>query len=123
MARIRTIKPDFWSNEKVMACSREARLLFIGMWNFADDRGRLTDSARSIKAQILPGDDDIDSSNARRWLDELSSNELIRFYEAGDRAYIQITGWDHQRIDRPRPSKIPPPLNIVAAKQRTKPML
>lgn len=109
MARIRTIKPDFWANEKVMSCSRDARLLFVGMWNFADDRGRLTDSARSIKAQVFPGDDDIDSQSVRRWLDELSSNGLVLFYERDGRAYIQVTGWDHQRIDKPRPSKIPPP--------------
>lgn len=109
MARIRTVKPDFWSHERVMSCSREARLLFIGMWNFADDRGRLPDSAKSIRAQVLPGDDDVDATIVRRWLDELSTNGLILFYERDGRAFIQITGWDHQRIDKPRPSKIPPP--------------
>jgi len=34
MARIRTIKPEFWTAEQVMELSRDARLLFIGMWNF-----------------------------------------------------------------------------------------
>ena len=30
MARIRTIKPDFWTDEKVVELSAFARLLFIG---------------------------------------------------------------------------------------------
>lgn len=109
MARIRTIKPDFWSNEKVMSCSRNSRLLFIGLWNYADDAGRMVDSAKTVKAQIFPGDDDIVSENVRGMLDELSGNGLLLKYEVGGRAYLQITGWDHQRIDKPRPSRIPPP--------------
>ncbi|KKK60207.1 hypothetical protein LCGC14_3026700, partial [marine sediment metagenome] len=39
MARIRTVKPDFWTSEDVAAVSRNARLLFIGLLNFADDVG------------------------------------------------------------------------------------
>lgn len=33
MARIRTIKPEFWTDEKIVECSFEARLMFIGMFN------------------------------------------------------------------------------------------
>jgi hypothetical protein len=44
MARIRTIKPEFWTDEKVVECSFEARLMFIGMFNFADDKGNLVRS-------------------------------------------------------------------------------
>ncbi len=109
MARIRTIKPDFWANEKVLSCSRGSRLLFIGMWNFADDTGRLRDSAKSIKAQIFPGDDDVNSEIVRGMIDELSGNGLLMKYEVDGQGYLQITGWDHQRIDKPHPSKYPPP--------------
>lgn len=109
MARIRTIKPEFWSNEKIMNSSRNSRLLFIGLWNFADDAGRMADSAKTIKAQIFPGDDDVCSTMVRGMLDELSSIGLLQKFEVDGRAYLQITGWDHQKIDRPRPSKIPSP--------------
>ena len=40
MARIRTIKPEFWASEQVMDCKPVTRLLFIGLWNFVDDFGR-----------------------------------------------------------------------------------
>lgn len=109
MPRIRSIKPEFWSSEQVMACSRDARLLFIGMWNFCDDAGVCVNSAKTIKAQVVPGDEDITSENVQRWLDELSSKHLIRIYEAEGRSFVQITGWHHQKIDRPRPSKYPSP--------------
>lgn len=109
MARIRTIKPEFWSHEKIMACSRDARLLFMGLWNFCDDAGRIPSSAKTIKAQIFPGDDDVDSAIIRKWIGELSTNDLLFEYEVDSRLYIQVSGWHHQKIDRPKPSKYPNP--------------
>ena len=40
MARSRVIKPEFWSDEKLARVSREARLLYIGLWSTCDDAGR-----------------------------------------------------------------------------------
>ncbi|WP_395119659.1 hypothetical protein ACFCQI_01715 [Rhodanobacter sp. FW102-FHT14D06] len=100
MARIRSIKPEFWSSEQVMECSPTARLLFIGLWNFCDDAGNHSLSVRTIKAEIFPGDD-IDSSSIRGMLDELSSNGLIVFYSSENKDFLHVTGWQHQRIDKP----------------------
>lgn len=109
MARIRSIKPEFWSSEQIMNCSRDARLLFIGLWNFVDDAGRSPNSAKTIRAQVFPGDEDVKAESVRRLLDELSTNGLLRFYEVDGRSYLKVTGWHHQKIDRPRPSKYPQP--------------
>lgn len=101
MARIRSIKPEYWSSEQVMECSPIARLLFIGLWNFCDDAGNHVASERTIKAEIFPGDD-ISSTDVRRLLDELSSNKLIAFYTNDSKDYLHVTGWrKHQKIDRP----------------------
>lgn len=110
MARIRTIKPEFWTNERVMECSMNARLMFIGMWNFADDLGRLPLSAKTIKAQIFPSDD-ISSQSILGMIVELSANGLVLKYEVEGREYLQIVGWQHQRIDKPQPGKCPGPVN------------
>lgn len=110
MARIRTIKPDFWTNDRVMECSMNTRLMFIGMWNFADDLGRLPLSSKTIKAQIFPSDD-ISSDTILGMIEELSENGLILTYEVDGRRYIQIVGWQHQRIDKPQPGKCPGPAN------------
>ncbi len=100
MARIRTIKPEFWSSEQVMECQPLTRLLFIGIWNFCDDGGNHPDSEKTIKARVFPGDE-ISSSSIRRMLDELSSNGLLAFYEHSGKRYLHVCGWEHQRIDKP----------------------
>lgn len=107
MARIRSIKPEFWSSEQVMACSPIARLLFIGIWNFADDAGRMKFSARTIKAQVFPGDDTTIEA-VRGMLDELSAKGLIEVYSVDGVEFFQVTGWHHQRIDKPQKAKHPP---------------
>ena len=108
MARIRTIKPEFWTSEQVMECSPLARLLFIGLWNFCDDAGRMALSPKRIKAQILPSDD-ITAADVLGMLRELSENGLIRFYVVGDKELLAVTGWHHQRIDKPQKPQTPEP--------------
>jgi hypothetical protein len=100
MARIRTIKPEFWISDQITECSPIARLMFIGLWTFADDAGRMPFSVKRIKKQIFPADD-ISSSSIQGMIDELSSNDLIEIYDVEDKQYLEITGWHHQRIDRP----------------------
>lgn len=101
MARIRSIKPEFWTSEQVVECSVLTRLMFIGLWSFCDDHGIHPLSLRRIKMEIFPADD-VGSSSIRRGLVELSKNGLIRTYVADNTEYLQITGWTkHQRIDRP----------------------
>lgn len=104
MARIRTIKPDFWTDEKIVQLPFHTRLLFIGMWNFADDEGRLKDSPDMIKMQILPADD-IDITLAIDVL--IAANLIERWYGEGDSVLV-IKGFkDHQVISHPAKSKIP----------------
>lgn len=108
MARIRTIKPEYWTSEQVMECSPLARLLFIGLWNFCDDAGRMAMSPKRIKAQVFPSDD-ITSSDVLGLLQELSANELIRFYIVDGKEFLLVTGWRHQRIDKPQKPQTPEP--------------
>ena len=56
MPRIRTIKPEFWTDSKIVALTPHARLLFIGMWNFADDHGCVDDDPMQLKLRVLPAD-------------------------------------------------------------------
>lgn len=108
MARIRTIKPDFWTDEKVVELSAFARLLFIGLWNFADDEGRMEYSPKRIKMQILPAD----SAEIPRLMEELRALGLITIYCVESIDYLQIAGFaKHQKVDKRSPSKYPPPAN------------
>ena len=56
MPRNRMIKSEFWTSEQIIFCSPLARLLFIGLWNFADDNGVHPASYIKIKAEVFPGD-------------------------------------------------------------------
>jgi hypothetical protein len=100
MARIRSIKPEFWTSEQVMDVSIPARCLFIGMWNFCDDAGIHPASEKSLKAKVFPGDD-LTSTDVRRMIDELISVGLLVEYRVDDEPFWQVTGWYHQKIDQP----------------------
>lgn len=100
MARIRSVKPEFWTAEQVMECSPIARLLFIGMWNFCDDAGNHPASVKTLKAEVFPADD-LMSSDIESMVADLVANGLIEEYEAQGKAYWHVTGWHHQKIDQP----------------------
>lgn len=108
MARIRTIKPEFWTSGQLAECSRDARLLFIGLWNFCDDAGRLPFRPKEIKAKVFPTDD-ILSDTVTVWLRELSGNGLILVYSVDGTEFLQVTGWHHQYIAKRQTAKYPSP--------------
>ena len=98
MARIRSIKPDFWTDEKVVELDFVDRLLFIGIWNFADDQGYLDHSPRRIKMQVFPGDN-VDVSRA---LARLTSLGLLDEYESPSGPVLHVANWEkHQRVSNP----------------------
>jgi hypothetical protein len=107
MARIRTIKPDFWTDEKLTECSMSARLLFIGSWNFADDNGNLEASAKQLKMKVFPAD----NIDCQPLLNELITQGILTEYSVNDKKYLHIKGFKkHQVINRPSNSNIPQPL-------------
>ncbi len=111
MARIRTIKPEFWASEQVTGLSLPARLLFIGMWNFCDDRGVRPASAKTLMAQVFPTDA-LGVLAVQAMVDELIEAGLVVEFAAGGRRWWAITGWRHQRINRATPSSYPPPPTV-----------
>jgi hypothetical protein len=114
MARIRTIKPEFWTDEAILSVSRNARLCLIGMFNFADDEGRMDDSPIQIKARIFPGDMDMGAKELQGLLVELSNAYLIKRYSVDNKHYLEIKNFrKHQKIDRPNPSSIPAPSRAI----------
>ena len=106
MARIRTVKPEFWSSEQVMSCRPLARLLFIGLWNFCDDGGNHPLASRTIKALVFPGDD-ITTNEVSELLGELESFGLTLSYQVDGKTYLHVRGWRHQKIEK-KNFKYPP---------------
>ncbi|WP_202495599.1 hypothetical protein [Streptomyces sp. SID4982] len=109
MARIRTIKPEFFTSLTIADLPLTARLTFIGLWTHADDAGRCIDDPRLIKAALWPLDDRT-ASDIETDLKLLSESSLITRYVLNQKRYLAVTGWDeHQRINRPTASKLPAP--------------
>jgi hypothetical protein len=109
MARIRTIKPEFFTSLTVADLTPEQRLTFIGLWTHADDEGRCVDDARLIKAAVWPLDDRT-AADVEADLRALTESSLITRYTLTRKSYIAVSGWrEHQRINRPTKSKYPAP--------------
>lgn len=100
MSRIRTIKPEFWTSEQVVECSTTARLLFIGLWNFVDDGGNIVAASKAIKMKVFPGDD-FSVSYVDDLISELLTNGLLVPYKVDGVVYWHVTGWKHQKIEKP----------------------
>jgi hypothetical protein len=97
MARMRYIKPEFWTDSRMVALTRDARLLYIGTWNFAlCDKGHLEDDPLRLKMQIFPADDvDIPAL-----LGELMAAKRIIRVTDGQCTWLQIVHLGaHQKVD------------------------
>lgn len=85
MARIRTIKPDFFTSEDIVSLSTLARLLFIATWLEADREGRLVWRPKTLKLRYLPGD----NCEIEKLADELLHTGLVVTYEVGGQTYAE----------------------------------
>lgn len=109
MARIRTIKPDFWTDEKIVELDMPARLFFIGCWNFADDNGNLQRSAKKLKMQVFPAD----AIDCEPLIQSLMTHGLLTEYEVNGEKFLHINGFKkHQVINRPSKTGLPTPDSV-----------
>ncbi|MFY9341204.1 MAG: hypothetical protein WAT39_01860 [Planctomycetota bacterium] len=106
--KIRSIKPEFWQNEKLATrCSLGARLLFAGLWGMADDHGRFRAHQNLIQGEVFPYEPGHPIAD---WLDELVTVGSIRLYQhAGQRYGLVVSFCEHQKIDKRWASRLPPP--------------
>jgi len=109
MARIRSIKPSIWGDERFASLSRDARLLTIGLISSADDAGRFIASPTAIAGAVYPHDE-LSPGTIRKWRDEIARSGLIRIYKVGSLEYAWFPNWRrHQVINRASPSVLPAP--------------
>lgn len=107
MARIRSIKPEFWSDEKLAPQTPVVRLVFLGLISMADDAGRLVDNVKAIDGMLFPETED----TSRDALDTLARmGRILRYTAASGQRIIQVVGWDrHQKVDKPAKYVLPAP--------------
>lgn len=107
--RIRSVKPEFWKDERMVDLPRDARLVYIALWCEADDEGRFRSRMDYLHGSLFPCD-------PGQWFDEayralLDSKRVIE-YEADGLHYAYIPRFkDHQKPNKPTRSRLPPPPN------------
>jgi len=108
VARIRTIKPEFWQDEDLACVSESACLLAIGLLNHSDDEGYFRANPALVKAAVFPFRDH--SLNIHGMFSELSNIGYLELFEGSDgKQYGYITGFTkHQKVNRGKDSKIKP---------------
>ena len=107
MARIRTIKPEFFTSEDIVSLTPLARVFYVSLWCEADREGRLEWKPKTLKMRYLPGDNcDIDALCT-----ELTGAGLVSLYEVDGKQYAVIPSFKkHQVINnREAQSVIPEP--------------
>ena len=110
MARIRTIRPEFWESEKVGRLSPLARLTFVGLISLADDEGRGRGSHSFLLGRLHPYGG-VSLAEIGAAASEIDDAGLVQWYKTVDGCeFYTLPGFkDNQYIERPSKSKIPAP--------------
>lgn len=103
MARIRTIKPEFFTSEDIVSLSPMARLLYIALWCEADREGRMVWKPVTFKMRYFPAD----TVQIEKLCDEILDAGLVVQYDK----YAFIPSFhSHQHINpREQQSQLPTP--------------
>lgn len=106
MARIRTLKPEFWTHEELSALPEPTHILAGALLNYADDFGYFNANPGLVKASCSPLREP--SVSIPESLRSLHALGYIRLGTASDgKRYGQVVHFDmHQRVSHPSPSKI-----------------
>lgn len=106
------INPNIWDDPNFIKLSRDARLLFIGLFSNADDFGRLRGNAGYLRKTVF-GYDDVKIEEVSMWREEvLNTMKHVVLYEVEEEEYLYLENWSkHQtlRQDRIQKSELPPP--------------
>lgn len=109
--RSRNIKPGFFENERLAELSPLTRILFAGLWCYADREGRFEWRPKRIKALILPYDD----CDVEEMLMSLHAAKFIYIYMTGNDKFGLLPKFKVHQNPHPHEAKsiLPqPPENI-----------
>lgn len=107
MPRIRTIKPEFWSDEDLSEISESSLLVAIAVLNLADDEGFFNANYKLMESFAYPLREP--SMSMQDSIIELSNIGYLKMYKCtkGKKTIAQVVNFKkHQVISRPSPSKL-----------------
>jgi hypothetical protein len=120
MPRIRTIKPEFWSDEKLATVSEATLLVAIGLLNLADDEGYFNANPKLIDAFIFPlRESSMSTHGAISELTNIGYIEVFRCLKNEKDIGLVKNFLTHQVISRPTASKLAPIVDLTSSSLNT----
>lgn len=111
MARIRSIKPEFFTSENIVSMTPLSRLFYVSLWIESDREGRLHWNPRTLRNRYFPDpeDESIDRANMDAMTEELLDRGHLKLYSVDGKTYGYLpTFLTHQVINnREAQSAIP----------------
>ncbi|MBM3621670.1 MAG: hypothetical protein FJX20_13380 [Alphaproteobacteria bacterium] len=111
MARIRTIKPDFFRHHELWLAECDSglplRVAYAGLWCVIDRAGRFKWRPAELKIQVLP----YDEVDFARVLDALVHHGFVRRYTVGGVEYGVVPSFPRHQVFnvKERASSLPGP--------------
>lgn len=102
--RIRTVKPEWLEDDRLLKASSDARVLSIALILLSDDhgRGRLNLAAAARVFPLAPATFDEALAELAPW--------FVHEYTVRGQRYFEICNWTkHQKVDRPSKPRVPGP--------------
>lgn len=82
--RIRQVRQEFWTDEKLAALPDAVRLYYIGLWGIADDEGWFRYDVAKIGALLYPyRGRALRERNVRQWTDALAELGRVKLIDCG----------------------------------------
>ena len=112
MARIRTIKPEFFTSSDIGSLTPLSRLFYVALWCESDREGRLNWNSKTFKARYFP----YDGCDIEAMANELINAGLITIYTVDYKQYCDIPSFkNHQMINNRESESILPSRVKVAS--------
>lgn len=105
MARIRTIKPEFFTSEDITSLTPLSRLFYASLWCESDREGLFEFKPGTLKNRYFPADE----CSIEEMTQELIERDMVKLYKVDGRVYGEVVRFSaHQVINnRETASKLP----------------
>jgi hypothetical protein len=102
--KIRSVRPEFFTDVRMAQLSFGARLLYVGLWSYVDDEGRGEFLPKRIEGEVFPNES-VDFAGL--W-SELERMGRVVVYVVGEQSYFHIPTFSaYQKPNRVYASRLP----------------
>lgn len=109
----RIIRDGILTSYRIDRLDASGERFYFRLMLVVDDYGRFSADARILRSSVFPLKDDVRTADISRWLAACDEAGLIRLYNVGGKAYLEIQ--DFRQTIRAQESKYPQPHPVCDA--------